>query len=164
MTNSSKRGQPMKFTGYGLIQKRDPSILSSKITAEPDLFKVWHLGIPDVDLDDWTLTIEGLVDCPTQFSLADLRLLPQTSVMAFHECAGSPLNPKVPQRRIGNVVWTGVRLVDLLKLVTVKDEAQFVISKGIDQGIYDNVHYSWVRKRSSNRKSYRSKRTHRVSY
>lgn len=62
--------------------------------------------------------------------------------MAFYECAGSPLNPKVPQRRIGNVVWTGVRLVDLLKIVTVKDEAQFVISKGIDQGIYNDDYYS----------------------
>lgn len=66
--------------------------------------------------------------------------------MAFHECAGNPLNPNVPQRRVGNVEWTGVRLADLLRLVNVKDEARFVISKGIDQGVYNKVYYSGYEK------------------
>lgn len=134
--------QPMKFSGFGLIQKRDPSLFSSRITNEADLFKVWHLGIPDIEGGEWTLHIRGLVKKAAQFSLAELRALPQTSVTTFHECAGNPLNPKVPQRRVGNVTWTGVRLADLLNMVGVNDEARFIISKGIDHGVYNNDYYA----------------------
>lgn len=146
MSDSSKTGQKMKFSGFGLIQKRDPKVFFNQITKESDLFKVWHLGIPDIDGQEWVLNIHGLVEKETQFSLAELRDLPQTTVPAFHECAGTPLNPKVPQRRVGNVRWTGVRLTDLLKIVNVKDKANFIISKGIDEGVYDNVHYSGYEK------------------
>ncbi|ASJ57484.1 hypothetical protein BP422_09000 [Brevibacillus formosus] len=136
----------MKFSGFGLIQKREANVYSRLVTNEDDLFKVWHLGIPNIDGGEWKLHINGLVENATQLNLTELRELPQTSVMAFHECAGNPLNPKVPQRRVGNVEWTGVRLADLLRLVNVKDEARFVISKGIDQGVYNNVYYSGYEK------------------
>ena len=142
MSNASK----MKFSGYRLIQNRDPKVFLNPITKESDLFKVWHLGIPDIDGQEWVLNIHGLVEKATQISLAELRELPQTTVTAFHECAGSPLNPKVPQRRIGTVMWTGVRLMDLLKMVNVKDEANYIFSKGIDQGVFDNVHYTGYEK------------------
>lgn len=96
MSYASKVRQKMKFSGYGLIQNREPKEFLAPITKESDLFKVWHLGIPDMDGQEWVLTIRRLVEKETQFSLAELRELPQTTVSAFHECAGSPLNPKVP--------------------------------------------------------------------
>ncbi|KKB73070.1 MULTISPECIES: molybdopterin-dependent oxidoreductase [Bacillus] len=142
MVKSSKSNQPMKYSGFGLIQNHDINSLSRKITREADLFKVWHLGIPDINERKWMLCINGLVDRPIELSLEDLKAFPQTSVMAFHECAGNPLHPKVPQRRVGNVVWKGVRLADLFSMVGVKEEACFVISKGIDQGIYNQKYYS----------------------
>ncbi|MGO4731105.1 molybdopterin-dependent oxidoreductase [Paenibacillus sp. 2KB_22] len=133
----------MKFSGYGLVQNRDPLVHENRITNERDLFKVWHLGIPDiVDSSQWVLNLTGLVEHPLQFKLSDLQSLPQTSVTAIHECAGSPLNPKVPQRRIGNVVWGGVKLSDLLKEVNILSDAAYVISRGIDEGVYNNVYYS----------------------
>ncbi|MGQ3480087.1 molybdopterin-dependent oxidoreductase [Paenibacillus sp. TY11] len=137
----------MKFSGYGLVQNRDPRVHENRITNERDLFKVWHLGIPDIaNSSQWVLNITGLVEHPMRFSLADLQALPQTTVTAFHECAGSPLNPKVPQRRIGNVVWTGVKLADVLQKVNITSEAVYVISRGIDEGVYNNVHYSGYEK------------------
>lgn len=142
MLKSSKSNQPMKFSGFGLIQNQDKDSLSRKITREADLFKVWHLGIPGINNREWMLSINGMVDRPNQFSLEDLKAFPQTSVMAFHECAGNPLYPKVPQRRVGNVVWKGVRLADLFSMVGVKEEACFVISKGFDQGIYNQKYYA----------------------
>lgn len=55
--------QPMKFSGFGLIQNRD-------------LFKVWHFGIPNIDGGQWKLHIKGLVENATQLSLTELRELP----------------------------------------------------------------------------------------
>lgn len=142
MESAPKSAQPMKVSGFGLIQKREASAYSKQLTSEDDLFKVWHLGIPDMECGEWELQIDGLVEKTTKLSLTELREFPQTSVMAFHECAGNPLNPRVPQRRVGNVVWTGVKLADLLRVVNVKEEARFVISKGIDQGVYNSKYYS----------------------
>jgi DMSO/TMAO reductase YedYZ molybdopterin-dependent catalytic subunit len=59
--------------------------------------------------------------------------------MSVHECAGSPLKPEVPQRRVGNVRWGGVRLRDLLEAAGIEAGAAYVISVGCDHGTFDSV-------------------------
>ncbi|WP_229881197.1 molybdopterin-dependent oxidoreductase [Streptomyces alanosinicus] len=131
----------MLHEGFGLVQRLRPEHLTSFITAEADLFSVWHLGIPDVGPDSWTLRVGGLVSHELTLSLGDLRGMPQTEIVSVHECAGSPLAPTVPQRRVGNVRWRGVRLRDLLDLAGVEDDARYVISTGLDHGVYDGTHH-----------------------
>ncbi|MEV5872880.1 molybdopterin-dependent oxidoreductase [Streptomyces sp. NPDC052101] len=131
----------MLHEGFGLVQRLRPEHLTSFVTAEADLFSVWHLGIPDVSPDSWTLRVGGLVTRELTLSLDDLRALPQTEITAVHECAGSPLAPTVPQRRVGNVRWTGVRLTDLLGLAGIADGAAYVISTGVDHGVFDGTRH-----------------------
>ncbi|MCC4321345.1 molybdopterin-dependent oxidoreductase [Streptomyces malaysiensis] len=106
----------MLHEGFGLEQRLRPQDLTSFLTPEADLFSVRHLGIPDFAGDTWRLAIGGAVTRQLHLSLDDLRALPQTEITSVHECAGSPLAPAVPQRRMGNVRWGGVRLGELLDL------------------------------------------------
>jgi sulfane dehydrogenase subunit SoxC len=133
---------PMQWHGFGLIQDRAARDLTEYLTPERDLFRVWHLGIPAPDPNRWTLRLGGKVERPLALGLEDLGARRQVSVTAFHECAGNPLNPLVPQRRIGNVTWGGVLLSELLAEARPLVETGFVISRGVDHGVYDGVYYS----------------------
>ncbi len=127
--------------GFGLVQTLRPESMTDFVTPAAELFSVWHLGIPDVQDRAWTLTISGRVARPLTLDLEDLRRLPQASVTSVHECAGSPLKPEVPQRRVGNVRWGGVRLRDLLEPARIETGAAYVISVGCDHGTFDSVHH-----------------------
>lgn len=137
---------PMQRDGFGLVQDRASHELTEYLTQERDLFRVWHLGLPAPDPHQWTLRVGGKVERPLALSLEDLRGRQQVRVTAFHECAGNPLNPRVPQRRIGNVTWGGVLLSDLLAEAGPHVEAAFVISRGVDHGVFDGVYHSGYEK------------------
>ena len=56
----------------------------------------------------------------------DLRRFPKRELTAVHQCAGNPLAPKVPTRRVANVTWGGVDLMALLEKAGVDPEAKFL--------------------------------------
>jgi DMSO/TMAO reductase YedYZ molybdopterin-dependent catalytic subunit len=110
--------------------------LTEEVTADRDLFLVTHMGLAAVDAATWELRIDGLVQRPLSLSLPDLQAMPQHRVRSVHECAGSPLAPTEPKRRVGNVVWSGVRLSDLLDRAGVAPEAAYVWSEGLEWGTF----------------------------
>lgn len=132
----------MLHDGFGLVQNQRPEHMTSFVTAEQDLFTVWHLGIPNVDTSEWTLALGGLVDRPLTLSLDELRSMPHAEVMSVHECAGSPLRPSIPQRRVGNVRWGGVPLRDLLAMAGPVEDAGYVISSGCDRGFFGSGYHN----------------------
>ncbi|KAI1022233.1 hypothetical protein LB504_007390 [Fusarium proliferatum] len=121
--------------GFFLRPPPTPHHFSSFITPDDQLFQTIHMGAAVVDNAKWLLVVDGLVRKPFALSLAQLKSLPQTSVTSFHECYGSPLKPPTSNPwRIGNVVWTGVRLSTILALSKPLPEACFVWSEGLDHG------------------------------
>ena len=62
-----------------------------------------------------------------------------TDVVSIHECAGSPLQPSVPTRRICNVLWSGVKLAEVLDRLEPESSATFLWSYGADYGEFDGV-------------------------
>ncbi|KAF4951570.1 hypothetical protein FGADI_7345 [Fusarium gaditjirri] len=121
--------------GFFLRPPPTPHHFSSFITPDDQLFQTIHMGAAVVDIAKWIVVVDGLVRKPFAFSLAQLKALPRTSVTSFHECYGSPLKPpKSNPWRIGNVVWTGVRLSTILALAEPLPEARFVWSEGLDHG------------------------------
>lgn len=108
-----------------------------RITPTASCFVLAHMGVPKVDADEWSLTIDGLVRRPVTLDRAALAALPQTQIESFHQCAGAPLRPDLPMRRVMNVVWSGVRLSDLLTRAGVLPQARFVCSYGLDSGSYE---------------------------
>jgi DMSO/TMAO reductase YedYZ molybdopterin-dependent catalytic subunit len=105
----------------------------------------WHLdGIPNaVDLKDLKLQIEGHVNKPLALGLPELmQKFKQVSIAAVNQCSGnsrSRLQPRVPGGQwgngaMGNALWTGVRLHELLDLAGLKSDSQCVQFQGLDNG------------------------------
>ena len=116
------------------------SKLESFITPDEHLFVLGHMGIARVNADTWRLKIEGAVERPLTFDYEQLRKLPSSTVTAFHECYGNPVEPDVPTRRIGNVVWSGVPLRDVLVQAGIRPDAKHVWLEGADSGTFANVY------------------------
>jgi DMSO/TMAO reductase YedYZ molybdopterin-dependent catalytic subunit len=105
----------------------------------------WHLeGIPNrVDLKQWKLRVEGNVNKQLALGLADLteRFKP-VSVAAVNQCSGnsrSRLQPRVPGAQwgngaMGNALWTGVRLREILDMAGVKTGSLQLQFQGLETG------------------------------
>jgi len=105
----------------------------------------WHLeGIPNaVDLQNWKLQLEGNVEKPLALSFADLvNKFTPVSLAAVNQCSGnsrSRLQPRVPGAQwgngaMGNAIWTGVRLREILDLARVKKGSLQVQFQGLETG------------------------------
>ena len=114
---------------------------TNDITPVADVFEVNHLGVPATRRESWSIQIGGLVRWGLDLTMADLEDMPHCEVTAFHECAGSPLYPHIPQRRIANVKWTGVPLALVLREIGIDERARYVISRGADRGTWQSMRH-----------------------
>ncbi len=105
----------------------------------------WHLAeIPNsVDLSDWRLKIEGNVNRPLAFTVSELtQKFKPVSIAAVNQCSGnarSGFQPRVPGGQwgngaMGNAMWTGVRLRELLDAAGVKSGSVQVQFQGLETG------------------------------
>jgi DMSO/TMAO reductase YedYZ molybdopterin-dependent catalytic subunit len=83
--------------------------------------------------------IDGMVERPSTLRFDDLVRYPKTEVATIHQCCGSPLKPFEPRRRVCNVRWSGVRLVDVLADCQPSTAAQYIWSYGADFGEFSGV-------------------------
>ena len=89
-------------------------------------------GAPQIDLDKWTLSMQGLVNQQRTFSWLEFNDLPRVKVFADFHCV-------TRWSRLGNV-WEGVSVRELVKQAGgVQDEARFVLAHGYDQGWTTNL-------------------------
>jgi DMSO/TMAO reductase YedYZ molybdopterin-dependent catalytic subunit len=116
-----------------------PHQLTDDLTPRDGVIVLCHLGVPRIEAQSWEMQIDGLVAKPARLRLADLRRFPQHHVETIHQCAGSPLAPRDPKRRIVNVRWGGVRVGDVLAECGVWPEAQYLWSDGADYGEFAGV-------------------------
>ena len=118
---------------------------ASAFTPNEAFFVRWHLDeIPNtVDLKDWKLRVEGHVNKPMAWSLRDLmERFKEVSLAAVNQCSGnsrSRLQPRVPGGQwgngaMGNAMWTGVRLREILDAAGVKPGAAQVQFQGLETG------------------------------
>jgi DMSO/TMAO reductase YedYZ molybdopterin-dependent catalytic subunit len=114
-----------------------PHQLVERITRVEDTIVLCHLGVPRLDADTWSLSVDGLVRRPARFTFADIMRRPRVEITSVHECCGSPMKPDVPMRRVCNVVWGGVRLADLLAECEPDAAARYVWSAGADYGAFE---------------------------
>jgi DMSO/TMAO reductase YedYZ molybdopterin-dependent catalytic subunit len=117
----------------------------SAFTPNEAFYVRWHLPeIPNgVDLKDWKLRIEGNVNKPMALSLSELtQKFKPVSVAAVNQCSGntrSRFQPRLPGGQwgngaMGNAMWTGARLRDLLDAAAVKNGSVQVQFEGLDTG------------------------------
>ena len=113
--------------------------LRPAVTPSDDVYVIAHMGIARVDVTRWRIRVDGLVERPFELDYDALTALSATDVTAVLECFGNPVEPEVPTRRVGNVVWHGVRLADLLVRAGVRPEARLVCPEGLDSGTFAGV-------------------------
>src|SRR5579859_1027378 len=110
--------QPMRTaSGVQNSSARAPiDLLRGTITPSDLHYIVDHDTTPTIDPSKYTLTIHGMVDRPTVYSLADLQRFPSMSRMLFLECGGNSSWGKQPDNATAQAIhgltscsnWEGV--------------------------------------------------------
>lgn len=116
-----------------------PHQLVEPVTPTRDAIVLCHLGVAQISPADWTLAIDGLVTRSGRITFDDLLRYPKFEILSVHECAGSPLTPTEPTRRVCNLRWGGVRLADILNECGPTADATFLWSYGADYGDFGGL-------------------------
>ena len=82
------------------------------------------LGVPEVEISNYRLKIDGLVERPMELTYEQLKGLPQTTVDKPTHC--------VTGWSVAKTLWAGPSLPALLKQAGVKPEARWVMYKSLD--------------------------------
>jgi DMSO/TMAO reductase YedYZ molybdopterin-dependent catalytic subunit len=113
------------------------------ITRNDAFFVRWHLaGIPELKASGWSLAVGGeSAERELRFTLADLgRDFKQAEITAVCQCSGNRRGLFEPHvagvewgvGAMGNAVWRGVRLKDVLAKAGVKGDALEAVLNGAD--------------------------------
>jgi len=121
------------------------------ITPNKAFFVRYHLaGIPQsIKAEDWSLSVAGdSVERPLKLTLQQLKTeFEPAQVTAVNQCSGNRrglFEPHVPGVEwgvgaMGNAVWRGVRLKDVLARAGVRPNALEIVLDGADQGAIDKT-------------------------
>jgi DMSO/TMAO reductase YedYZ molybdopterin-dependent catalytic subunit len=62
--------------------------MEERFTPTRDLFVLCHLGVPLLEADSWSLTIDGLVARPLRLTFSDLKAYPKRTITSVHQRMG----------------------------------------------------------------------------
>jgi DMSO/TMAO reductase YedYZ molybdopterin-dependent catalytic subunit len=122
--------------------------LAAPFTRNDEFFVRYHLAlIPRVDPGSWRLGVSG-GERELTLSLRELRAqFPQVSLAAVNQCSGNRRGlfvPRVPgvqwgHGAMGNALWKGVRLRDVLRRAGVPTDALEVVYRGADSAVLSST-------------------------
>jgi DMSO/TMAO reductase YedYZ molybdopterin-dependent catalytic subunit len=145
-------GFPQK--GPMILQRTRPPLLETPFevfdkgvfTPNDQFYVRWHWAVipTDIDVGKFSLSVRGHVNQTLSLSLNDiLHGLPSVQLSAVNQCSGNSrgfFQPRVTGGQwangaMGNALWTGVRLNDVLDKAGVKPGAVQVRFKGLDEPV-----------------------------
>jgi DMSO/TMAO reductase YedYZ molybdopterin-dependent catalytic subunit len=110
------------------IEDRYPGITPLRVDTG-DFYRVdTRLDVPIVDIDGWSLKIDGMVDRELELTFDDLLGMPLVERDITLTCVSNSVGGPY----IGGARWLGVRLTDLLDLAGVQDGADQIFSTDVD--------------------------------
>lgn len=106
------------------------ALISSYVTPVDFFYKRNHGPIPIVDdIESYYVSICGLIENSKDLFMRDIRMLPKYNITATLQCAGNRRTAMSNVRTvkgvgwdvsaIGNAVWSGAKLADVLELVGI---------------------------------------------
>ena len=116
----------------GMTRMLDIRKIDGPLTPKDQFFALQHMNRPEIDPAKYLLKLTGLVRSPAEFSLADLRAMRSTEIVAGYECSGNSSRSVEGLCSCGR--FTGVRLSDVLKKIGVNSKAREVVFFGTDRG------------------------------
>ncbi|MCP2274916.1 molybdopterin-dependent oxidoreductase [Nocardia amikacinitolerans] len=117
--------------GISLLPDADLRVpgLTPYITANDDFYRIdTALFLPQVSIEDWSLRIHGMVDREIRIGWADLVRRPVVERLITLACVSNPVNGDL----IGNALWRGYRLDELLAEAGPHPDADMVLSRSKD--------------------------------
>jgi sulfite dehydrogenase len=126
------------------------SVFNENVITPNDAFFVrYHLAdVPlDIDPEKFVVDLKGSVDKPMKLTLADIRKMPATELVAVNQCSGNSrgfFNPRVAGGQLGNGAmgnarWKGVPLKTVLDKAGVRSGAKQVVFGGMDGPVSDKT-------------------------
>ena len=106
-----------------------PPSLTSWTTPNDRFYRIdTALVVPKIDPESWSLRIGGMVERAVELSLADLFAMNVVDSAVTLACVSN----EVGGHLVGNAVWTGVPLVDVLELAGPTEPAEQVMAWSVD--------------------------------
>ena len=130
----------LQLNAYPLDAETPLELLNTYITPNDLFFIRSHYISARVNPDTWTLSIDGAVSRPMHLTLADLLKMPKVEATCVLQCAGNgrslfkPTMPGVQWRQgaVGNALWGGVRVRDVLERAGLRGWARHLHTFGSD--------------------------------
>ena len=140
-----------------ILQRSRPPLLETPFevfdkgvfTPNNEFFVRWHWAVipTKVDVAAYKVAVRGHVNQALSLSMADLLAMPRVELAAVNQCSGNSrglFQPRVSGGQwangaMGNALWTGVRLRDVLDRAGVKAGAVAVRFNGLDEPVVDGA-------------------------
>lgn len=111
----------------------DPALttpgLSKLFTPNSEFYRIdTAIVVPNVNLDTWRLSIDGMVDNPVEFTYKELTNRPVFQLDATIACVSNEVGGSL----VGNARWLGIRLDDLVREASPYGTADQVMGHSID--------------------------------
>lgn len=136
--NSSVSGDRQAFTPPTITKSIPPPpsavqpagvALPSFVTPNDDFYRIdTALSVPQLSRTAWQLRIHGMVDREVVYRFDDLAKFDLVETMVTLTCVSNPVGGDL----IGNAVWTGYRVRDLLAAAGIQSDADMILSTSSD--------------------------------
>ena len=121
---SEEEVAPLSFTEMNEIEG-----ISPYITSNSDFYRIdTALRIPTIDPENWSLTIDGLVDNPLELSYEEILGMDLAKKDVTLTCVSNEVGGPL----VGNAVWTGVPLSEIISRAEPLPNAQQLMCHSVD--------------------------------
>lgn len=103
--------------------------IESFVVPNDDFYRIdTALTVPQLPRESWRLSIDGLVDRPIELNYDELVSMPMVERYITLSCVSNPVGGEL----VGNALWQGVLLKDVLDMAGVQPEAEQLVSRSVD--------------------------------
>lgn len=103
--------------------------LTPYVTANRDFYRIdTALVVPQVSSETWSLRVHGMVDREIRLNYADLKARKPIERLVTLTCVSNPVGGDL----IGNALWLGYPLADLIAEAAPHADADMVLSRSVD--------------------------------
>ncbi len=107
----------------------DAAGVSPFYTPNSEFYRIdTALTVPQVDLESWRLTIDGMVSQPIELNYDDILAEPQVEADITLTCVSNEVGGNL----LGTARWQGVRLDELLDRAGVDPTADQIVGRSVD--------------------------------